>query len=676
MKKAKLAHQTLFFSLAISLSFISAMSFLFYTGNKIATHQAPLIDAAMEVKLELTTAHLWFEEIISGDRNESIETVWNHIENAEWYAEAILSGGTNIEGTFLPVTDPHMRDSVLSIQKSLKRFRKIAEQRYQDSEQFRIGSAMDQEFDRVFAEVIGEADHVETMIQKDFAIELEQFQMVSGSMLAALAMLSIFLSIFLYRREIQRMVHLKTIHKAHKSIKKKNSQLKLIAHYDQLTGLPNRVLFLDRLERELAHAKRQDSVISLLFVDLDKFKSVNDHLGHYAGDILLQQVAMCLKKCVREDDSVIRLNGDEFVVLLCQIGNREDALDASCSVAGKILKQLNQPFNLDGKSAHISASIGIAVSPEDGSTSDLLLRNADTAMYHAKAQGKNNYQFFSKQLNEMALKRAEIEEDLRTAILEKQFLLYFQPQMNFAHQSFMGVEVLVRWEHPERGLIMPNEFIPVAESCGLIQTLDSLISKMAFEQYQQWQQKRFNVGRLALNISPISFRRPDFVTDIVGYITRYEISAHNVELELIESVLVENTQRTQKILSQLCNLGVRIAIDDFGTGYSSMAYLKDFPVNTLKIDRTFILGYDESDVGKAILKNIVSLANDLNLEIVAEGIETKEQESFVRALGCQIGQGYWFAKPMTAQQLEQFAQKMPNNVLYLDVSGESRLSEA
>jgi len=641
------------------------MLFLFYTGNKIATRHAPLIDASMEIKLEITTGHLWFEEIASGDRHESIETVWKHLENAEWYAKAMLNGGTNLEGTFLPMSDPHMRSSIKSVLEALKKFKQIAQLRYQDITRYKSGSALDQKFDRVFSEAISEADHVETMIQKNFAEELQHFQTFSGTMLAIFSFISIVLSLFLYRREQQRQVHIDTINKANYSIKEKNDQLQLIAHYDQLTGLPNRILFLDRLEQELSHSKRTNSIISLLFIDLDKFKSINDQLGHYAGDILLQQVSARLKKCVREDDSVIRLSGDEFVIMLSNIESKDEAIDASRNVANKLIKKLNKVFYLEGKSAHISASVGIAVSPDDGDNSDILLRNADTAMYYAKAQGKNNYQFFSKKLNELALKRVAMEEDLRLGISEKQFQLFFQPQLDFASHKVNGAEVLVRWKHPNLGMIMPGDFIPVAENCGLIQELDALITKMAFEQYQKWQQQGIDIGHLSLNVSPISFRRPDFVSEIVGYITRYKINAQKIELELIESVLVENTDRTQQTLSELSSIGIRIAIDDFGTGYSSMAYLKDFPINTLKIDRTFILGYEESDVGKAILKNIVSLGKDLDLEIVAEGIETPEQERFVKALGCQIGQGFLFSRPIPAKELENFIENMPDNILYL-----------
>jgi len=665
MKEPNLARQTLYISVITSCAVIVVMLFLFYTGNKIAAKYAPLIDAAMEIKLEATFGHLWFEEIVSGDRHESIETVWKHIELANWYANAMLNGGENLEGIYLPMTDSHMRASIQRVTIALENFRQVAVQRYNNSISSVPGSDIDQKFDRIFFEFVSEADYVESMLQKQFTKELKQFRITAFIMLIGVLSISVFLSSFLYRREKQRLLYINTIDNANHSIKKKNAQLEVLAHFDQLTGLPNRVLFLDRLTTTLKHARRNNSITTLLFIDLDKFKSVNDQLGHLAGDKLLQEVAARMKRCVRDEDTVMRLNGDEFVILLSDIDTKSDAIDSGRNVADKLLTDIAKVYHLENKPIFISASIGIAVSPDDGLEPDTLLRNADTAMYHAKAQGKNNYQFFSKQLNEMALKRMEMEQELRTAIKERQIELYFQPQVELDSKKVVGIEALARWNHPDRGLIMPGEFIPLAEGCGLIQALDTLIMKMAFEQFQSWLETGIDPGRLSINISPISFRRSDFVSEVLGYISRYKIPAERIELEMIESVLVENSSRTQEILSQLANMRVRIAIDDFGTGYSSMAYLKDFKVHTLKIDRTFVQGYQDSNVGKAILKNMISLGQELNLTIVAEGIETKEQEYFIAQLGCHIGQGYVIARPLPVVELEEFLHCNDNNVVYL-----------
>lgn len=651
-------------SLTSTILLVSFMIFLFYLGNKLIKAQSSKIEAAKEIKYKATNAHLWFEEIMSGDRGESIDDVWRDIDQADWYAGVLLDGGDNNVRKFYPLKDPVLRKDITSVRKALTRFEEIARKRYQNFSDSNPGTEIDIKFDTVFHEFIQLATSVETKLHRQVDIELSFYQKLSFFVIGVSTLLSFLLSRFLYRREALRSNLLTSLTDAQISIEEKNKKLYELAHYDFLTGLANRNLFIKRMDTALVQTMKGNGSVALLFIDLDHFKIINDQHGHHIGDRLLQQVAGRLLETVKDRESVYRLSGDEFVVLLNNFSALESSLLAAEQVAAELVGVLQNPYQLNGPVVFITASIGISVYPEDGINTEQLLTAADQAMYSAKSSGKNHFQFYSKELSRLIKLQAEVESDLRVAIQDDQFELHFQPQWQLATGKISGVEVLVRWRHPERGLLFPIDFIPVAESSGLIKKLDFLILRKAINQLEAWQNGNFDVGILAINISPVCFCQSDFLEKIRHYMKQTCIQANNVELELTESVLVENNQHSQMAIRELKQLGIRVAIDDFGTGYTSMSYLRDFSVDTLKIDRSFVAEIDTSKTSQIILKNMISLGVDLGLKVVAEGVETKAQEKFLTAQNCHTAQGYLLSKPLNSEALETFIlSKKADNII-------------
>ena len=416
------------------------------------------------------------------------------------------------------------------------------------------------------------------------------------------------------------------------------------ANHDALTGLPNRRLLLDRLGQALALAHREDHHVAVLFMDLDRFKTINDSLGHMMGDALLQTVAQRLSASLREGDTVSRLGGDEFVVVLPRLEDPQ----AAEKVALKLVESLVPPFHLDGQELRISASIGISLFPEDGQDTETLLRNADSAMYHAKDMGRNNYQFFMEQMNVAAAERLRIENDLHRALARGEFELHYQPRVSVASGAPCGIEALIRWQHPERGLVPPGQFIPVAEDTGLIVPIGEWVIEEACRQGVAWCSAGLPRLPVAVNLSPRQFRHSNLVDTVAQALGRHGWPSNLLELEITEGVLMQQTADTLKTLEALNRLGVGLAIDDFGTGYSSLSYLKTWRVDALKIDRSFIrdLVTDGSDL--AIVNAIVAMARHLNIEVIAEGIESYQQVETLLKLECKLGQGFLFAKPMPA----------------------------
>jgi diguanylate cyclase (GGDEF)-like protein/PAS domain S-box-containing protein len=422
-----------------------------------------------------------------------------------------------------------------------------------------------------------------------------------------------------------------------------------LAHYDALTGLPNRTSFHNEFEEALSHAKRHGRRVALLFLDLDQFKLINDASGHPAGDELLKQVALRLKQTVREEDIVARLGGDEFTVLLDDIPSVED-VDL---VAEKILQTLATPFHLDHSELVITTSIGISVFPGDGDDASTLLKNADTAMYRAKAQGRNNSQFFTAEMKTHASERLRLESEMRAALKNNEFLLHYQPQVDTLSGEIIGLETLVRWQHPEKGLIPPGVFIPVAEDSGLIVPLGEWIMKEACKQYRKWQDTGLEPVRIAVNLSGRQFVRQDLRGMVEKVLDDAGIAPSAIELELTESTIMEHVEETVETLKTLRDLGVHLSIDDFGTGYSSMAYLKRFTIDKLKIDQSFVrdLATDSDDA--AIVIATIAMAHALNLTVIAEGVETEEQLQFLKENGCEQMQGYYFSRPLPVEKITE-----------------------
>jgi diguanylate cyclase (GGDEF)-like protein/PAS domain S-box-containing protein len=424
-------------------------------------------------------------------------------------------------------------------------------------------------------------------------------------------------------------------------------RVQFLAYYDALTGLPNRVLLRDRLSQALAAARRQGNKVALLFLDLDRFKIINDSLGHSVGDLLLQEVGERLKRCVREQDTVARLGGDEFLIVLTNVKDIPDA-----AVAGeRFMDAMTPGFAIQGHALNISCSLGISIFPEHGGDSETLIKNADAAMYSAKDGGRNNFQFFTADMNAQAVERLALENGLRLALEKKELFLVYQPQMDIASGKITGLEALLRWQHPELGLVPPDKFIRIAENSGLIMPIGEWVLRTACVQARKWQDEGLTATSVAVNVSAVQFRQEGFPKTIRRVLDETGLAPQYLELELTESLLLSNADVMFSVLQQLTTMGLRLAIDDFGTGYSSLSYLKQFPVSKLKIDRSFIRDLAVNPDDAAITTAIISMAKSLNLKVIAEGVENEAQMAFLRAHQCDEIQGYYFSKPLTADKV-------------------------
>jgi diguanylate cyclase (GGDEF)-like protein/PAS domain S-box-containing protein len=419
-----------------------------------------------------------------------------------------------------------------------------------------------------------------------------------------------------------------------------------LAQHDTLTKLPNRTLLQDRLSQAIMTAGRNGTRIAVLFLDLDGFKHINDSLGHAIGDKLLQSVAKRLLASVRTSDTVSRIGGDEFVVLLSEVAHAGDA----GVKAGKILAALNAPLEIDQHNLRVTASIGVTTYPEDGQETAMLIKNADLAMYQAKENGRNNYQFFEKDMNVRALERQSVEENLRFALDRDELVMHYQPKINLKTGEITGVEALIRWQHPERGLIGPLQFISVAEDCGLMLPIGNWVLRESCRQAKEWQDAGLRPIEMAVNVSSIEFRNEDFLEGVRAILEETGLSPHYLGLELTESVLMQHAEFTVPVLKKLKAMGVRLAIDDFGTGYSSLSYLRQFPIDTLKVDQSFVNGINADTDDATIINAVINMGGNLKHRVIAEGVETIEQVAFLQAHGCDEGQGYYFSHPVPASQ--------------------------
>lgn len=430
-------------------------------------------------------------------------------------------------------------------------------------------------------------------------------------------------------------------------IKQAQAQIDFLAHHDALTGLPNRSLFQDRLDHALANARRTPRTLAILFIDLDRFKKVNDTLGHPVGDDLLLEVSRRMSDTIRAADTLARVGGDEFVLLL------EDDVTArqATTVARKLIDVLAQPLTIAGHTLVITASIGISLYPDDGDDADTLVRHADRAMYEAKQRGRNHFQFFTKALTEGAFERLVMENELRGALGRGELVLHYQPLVDPASAELLSVEALVRWQHPERGLVPPDRFIGLAEEMGIIGEIGAWVLDTACHQLVRWDAEGMNIPRVSVNLSMQQIDRDGLVERVRDTLQRSGLAAQRLELEVTESMLMRNPEHSCGVLNALKALGTQLAVDDFGTGYSSLAYLKRLPLDRLKIDRSFVcdIGTDTND--EVIIRAIIALARSLGLQTVAEGVETAAQAEFIRREGADIAQGYHFGRPQAADAL-------------------------
>ncbi len=430
-------------------------------------------------------------------------------------------------------------------------------------------------------------------------------------------------------------------------------RIRYLAQHDALTGLPNRLLFQDRVNQAVAQTHRSRQAVAVLFIDLDHFKHINDSLGHQVGDQVLRVAGARLQRCLREGDSVSRLGGDEFVICLPGIAHSQDA----AVVASKALNALERPFEVEGRELHVGASIGISLSPDDGMDATALMRAADTAMYHAKEKGRGHYRFFTAALNEAAQHRLSLANDLRQALTRGEFVLHYQPQVDLDSGRVFSVEALLRWQRPGEEPMSCGEFIGVAEDTGLILPIGEWALREACAQLQRWRAGGFPDLQMAVNLSARQFYQASFHEVVAQVLRSSGLPPSALELEITESVLLLPSQENLVTLERLAAMGVRLSVDDFGTGYSSLAYLQRFPIHALKIDRSFVTAIGEDERDTAIVTAIIAMAQSLRLKVIAEGVETAGQVAFLTARGCLAGQGYFYGRPMTAEAFAQLLAK-------------------
>jgi diguanylate cyclase (GGDEF)-like protein/PAS domain S-box-containing protein len=438
-------------------------------------------------------------------------------------------------------------------------------------------------------------------------------------------------------------------------------KMSYLAQHDSLTDLPNRVLLNDRLaEAVIALSGRRRRELAVLVLDLDRFKHINDSLGQVAGDHLLQSVARRLLACVRSSDIVSRLGGDEFGILLWDVRHAQEAATA----ADKILRALREPHIIDGHELHVTGSIGIVTYPDDGTDADTLMKKADFAMYHAKDAGRDNYQFFKSAMNIRAMERQAFEDNLHYAIERQQLLLYYQPKIDLNSGAIIGVEALIRWDHPQRGLVTPGQFIAIAEECGSIVPIGRWVLREACRQARAWQAAGLPPTSVAINVSSVELRDSGFVSGIRDILRETGLEPRYLELELTETAFMDDSRSAMQVLKDLKNIGVVLTLDDFGTGYSSLSYLKRFPIDSIKIDQSFVRDLASQEGSPGVVIAVIGLGKSLDMRVVAEGVETREQLEILREHGCNEGQGYYFSRPVPAVELPKLLQRTVTDIAF------------
>ena len=477
-------------------------------------------------------------------------------------------------------------------------------------------------------------------------IETTQYQIVSG-VFVALATLYLFLYVIVKRADniIKRHEEVRLLHER---------EMRHQAYHDSLTGLPNKSKFSEQLRESINRSIRSGQQFALMFVDLDRFKIINDSMGHDAGDQLIRITGERLSSLTREKDILFRWGGDEFTIILENIDNLDDV----STITERIIKGMSSPISIAKQELVITTSIGIAVYPNDSDSAEALIKNADAAMYHAKGSGRNRYEFYTPEMNARAKERLELESGLQKALQNEEFILHYQPKYGASTQKLVGVEALLRWQHPSYGLVMPDRFIPALEENGLINAVGQWVLRTACAQNKMWQEQGFEPVTVSVNISAVQFRSPQLIDTVARVLDETQLESRYLELELTESMFISNTEAAINTMYRLKDLGVSLSIDDFGSGYSSLSYLKRFPVDYLKIDRSFIKDIENSNKDAAITNAITVLAHSLNMKIVAEGVESQGQLDYLKSQGCQELQGFLFSRPISAQEVSELLEKV------------------
>lgn len=499
---------------------------------------------------------------------------------------------------------------------------------------------------------IGDENMGYFVMAKDLhTIDMHEIESTKENMQTSFALILLIILVlvyYIYTRQYKRYIEEQN-EKLEERVQDKTKELNHLANHDPLTLLPNRLLFLDRLEQHLKYAARREQNVCVLFLDLDRFKEVNDIHGHHVGDELLKSIALRLIDSVREEDTISRLGGDEFTIILHNVSQND-----TVAIAKKIQARMQEAFVIENIVLNTTFSIGISTYPQDGVTSEILIRNADTAMYKAKDSGKNNYQFYSAEMTDTALHRVELENDIKLALDMHEFHVFFQPKINALTDKVIGLEALIRWRHPKKGLIFPNDFIPFAEQIGLISKIDTYVMKQAIETVLEWKRKGLDTGVLSLNVSTKQLDDAHYPDEVLNIVQTLGYDCKDLEIEILESQIINNSQNVIEVLENLRKIGVKISLDDFGTGYSSLSYLKHLPVDKLKIDRSFVQDIPKDKADMAIVKTIIALGKNLGLELIVEGVETQEQVDFLREEGCPNIQGYFFSKPLSVRDCELY----------------------
>jgi diguanylate cyclase (GGDEF)-like protein len=461
----------------------------------------------------------------------------------------------------------------------------------------------------------------------------------------------------LEERVAKRTIELDIARKKAESVAKR---MEYHAHHDDLTGLPNRILLNDRINKSLAHAHREQSIVGLLFLDLDRFKIINDSLGHAVGDQLLKVISERLKNCVRDEDTVARLGGDEFMILLPNITGAADAR----RIGNKIIDSITRPVACNGHELHVTTSIGVSIYPHDGNDAETLLKHADISMYRAKQLGRNKLVYYTAEMNIESRRQMALENSLRKALEREELELYYQPKIDISRNTIIGVEALLRWVHPTMGMISPVDFIPVAEDSGLIVPIGEWVTRTAFKQLAEWHAAGYRDLKMAVNLSTAQLSHSRFLDGVRDALDDSQLDPGTTELEITENVIMQDIESTLAILNELKNMGISIAIDDFGTGYSSLSYLRRLPIDTVKIDQSFVRELPDNKEDVSIAKAIIAMAKSLGMDLVAEGVETVKQLSFFRQQGVNVIQGYLFSKPLSAADMRAMldAKAMPGKL--------------
>ncbi|ADN09001.1 bifunctional diguanylate cyclase/phosphodiesterase [Sulfurimonas autotrophica] len=497
------------------------------------------------------------------------------------------------------------------------------------------------------------------IIAKDLKkIDLSEIEQAKNGVLEVtllILLLIIILFYYIYSANYKRLIQEQN-EILESSVQEKTEELELqtnvltfIAYHDHLTGLANKVLLLDRIEEAIKHAKTTEEQFSVFFLDLDKFKEVNDTYGHEIGDELLLQIKSRLKQCIKSDDTLARLGGDEFAIL-----HKNATKISTINLIDNILIRMKKPFHVKNIEIFTSFSIGVALYPQDSAKANQLLRNAETAMYKAKDDGKNTYQFYDKKMTEMALQKIQLDADIRKALKNKEFVAYFQPKIDARNGKVVGFETLIRWMHPQKGMMVPDEFIPFCEETGLVLEIDKYMLIQSIKQIMKWQKEGLEFGKVSVNVSTKKIESSNYIEELTYIIDSLQFDTSVLELEILEGQIMKNPQKSIEILNKLRDLGISISIDDFGTGYSSLSYLKKLPVTKIKIDRSFVIDLPTSKDDVAIVRTIINLAENLKLEIIAEGVEKREQLDFLVNEGCYNIQGYYFSRPLPADECKEF----------------------